>query len=298
MPIDFLKCKILDEELINQVWENPLLEIESKYEKRYDDVMYEVVTRKFRNLFFVKHQNRLEISGSIHYFFNDGLHNANDFYIKDCIETINHIRNIFNLDLEKCFLVNLEYGVNILPSIPISELMLNLIYHEKHPFIRSMDYDEYRIAGNSTYKQAKAYNKGVQFPQYCNPNTFRFEIKTGQAKFIKRLGLLNLNDLTNADNYNPLLASLLKEWDNILLFDKSKNTDIKFLNTHFWEETILAKNRNKFCLQKKQYYEKLGTDNLHTKIKKTIERKTKLLKSVHIPTIIDKETAQYKIIYN
>lgn len=297
MSIDFLKCKIVDEELINQVWENPLLEFESKYEKRYDDVIYEVITKKFRNLFFVKHQNRLEISGSIHYFFNDGLHNANDFYIEDCIKTINHIRDIFNLDLEKCFLVNLEYGVNILPSIPISELMLNLIYHEKHPFIRSMEYDEYRIAGNSTYKQAKAYNKGVQFPQYCNPNTFRFEIKTGQAKFIKSLGLLNLNDLTNADNYNSLLVSLIKEWDNILLFDKSKNTDVKFLNTHFWEETILAKNRNKFCLQKKQYYKKLGADNLHTNIKKRIERKTQLLKSVHIPTIIDMETAQCRILF-
>ena len=297
MPIDFLKCKILDEELINQVWKNPLLEFESKYEKRYDDVIYEVVTRKFENLFFVKHQNRLEISGSIHYFFNDGLHNANDFYIEDCIETVNHIQDIFNLDLEKCFLVNLEYGVNILPSIPISELMLNLIYHEKHPFIRSMEYDEYRIAGNSTYKQAKTYNKGVQFPQYCNPNTFRFEIKTGQAKFIKRLGLLNLNDLTNADNYNSLLASLLKEWDNILLFDKSKKIDIKFLNTHFWEETILAKNRNKFCLQKKQYYEKLGTDNLHTNIRKIIERKIKYLKCVHIPTIVNLETAQVKILF-
>ncbi len=296
MPIDFLKCKILDEELINHVWENPLLEFESKYEKRYDDVIYEVVTRKFENLFFVKYQNRLEISGSIHYFFNDGIHNANDFYIENCIKTINHIRDIFNLDLEKCLLINLEYGVNILPSIPISELMLNLIYHEKNPFIRSMEYDEYRIAGNSTYKKAKAYNKGVQFPQYCNPNTFRFEIKTGQAKFIKRLGLLSLKDLTDAGNYNALIISLLKEWDNILLFDKSKKVDVKFLNTHFWEETILAINRNKFCLQKKQYYRKLGTDNLHTNIKKLIERKTQLLKSVQIPTTINLETAQYRVL--
>ena len=52
MPIDFLKCKILDDELIQQVWDNPLLEFDSKYEKRYDDVVYEVVTRKFENLFF------------------------------------------------------------------------------------------------------------------------------------------------------------------------------------------------------------------------------------------------------
>ncbi|WP_369765264.1 hypothetical protein [Flavobacterium sp. WC2429] len=298
MPIDFLKCKILDDELIQQVWDNPLLEFDSKYEKRYDDVVYEVVTRKFENLFFSKHQNRLEISGSIHYFFNDGLHNANDFYIEDCIETINYIQDIFNLDLDKCFLVNLEYGVNILPSIPISELILNLIYHEKHPFIRSTEHNEYRISGMSTYKQAKGYAKGVQFPHFCNPNTFRFEVKTNQAKFIKRLGLLTLKDLTNADNYNPLMTSLLKEWDNVLLFDKSKNIDVKFLNTHFWEEAILAKNRNRFNLQKKLYYKKLGADNLHSDIRDSIERKSKYLKCVHIPTIIDKETAQARILFN
>ncbi|WP_165929280.1 hypothetical protein [Flavobacterium hiemivividum] len=279
------------------MWENPLLEFHSKYEKRYNDVVYEIITRKYKNLFFSKHQSRLEISGSIHYFFNDGLHNANDFYVEDCIETIYCIQNLFNLDLEKCFLVNLEYGVNILPSIPISKLILNLIYHERHPFIRSTEHNEYRISRNSKYKQVKAYAKGVQFPQFCNPNTFRFEVKTGQAKFIKKLGILTLKGLTNPDNYNALLISLLKEWNNVLLFDKSRCTDDKFLSTHFWEETILAKNRNKFCLQKKLYYKKLGADNLHTSIRNIIERKTKYLKSVHIPTIIEVETAQVKILF-
>ena len=297
MPIDFLKCKILDDELIQQVWENPLLEFHSKYEKRYDDVIYEVITRKFENLFFVKHQNRLELSGSIHYFFNDGLHNANDFFIEDSIETIYYIQDLFKLDLEKCFLINLEYGVNIIPSVSINELILYLIYHEKNPFIRSTEHNEYRIAGFSTYKQAKGYNKGVQFPHYCNPNTFRFEIKTAQAKFIKRLGLLTLNDLTYSFNYNVLLNSLLKEWDNVLLFDKSKPIEDKFFNTNFWEEVILAKNRNKFNNQKKLYYKKLGADNLHANIRKIIERKTKYLKCVHIPTIVNVETAQLKILF-
>ena len=295
--IDFIKVKILDEELMNQVWENPLLEFHSKYERRYDDVIYEVVKRKFENLFFTKHQNRLEISGSIHYFFNDGCHNANDFYIEDCIETINYIRDLFKLDLEKCFLFNLEYGVNILSSIPISELILNLIYHERQPFIRSTEHNEYRIAGNSAYKQAKAYNKGVQFPDFCNPNTFRFEVKTSEAKYIKRLGLKTFKDLTNLSIYDKLITSLLEEWDKVLLFDKSKKSNNHYLNTHFWEQAILAKNRNKFNNQKKLYYKKLGSDNLHNSIRNTIERKTKYLKSVHIPTIIDVETAQLKILF-
>ena len=293
--IDFIKIKIVDEELINQVWENDLLEFDSKHEKRYDDVIYEIVKRKYNNLYFTKYHNRIEISGSIHYFFNDNLHNANDFSIEQCIETINFIKEIFYLDLEKCFLINLEYGVNILPKIPISELILNLIYHERNPFIRNSEHPQSRIAGFSKYKQAKAYNKGVQFPDFCNENTFRFEIKTAQAKFIKRLGLKTVQDLINPKNYDVLINSLLAEWDKVLLFDKSKNIDIKFFNTHFWEEAILSKNRNKFNNQKRIYYTKLGQDNLHLTIRNCIERKTKYLKSVHIPTIIDVETAQSRI---
>ena len=294
--IDFIKIKIVDEELINQVWDNELLEFDSKYEKRYDDVIYEIEKRKYLNLYFTKFQNRIEISGSIHYFFNDNLHNANDFSVSQCIETINFIKEIFFLDLEKCYLINLEYGVNILPKIPISELILNLIYHERNPFIRNTEHSQSRMAGFSKYKQAKAYNKGVQFPDFCNENTFRFEIKTAQAKFIKkRLRLKTVQDLTNPKNYETLINSLLAEWDKVLIFDKSKNIDIKFLNTHFWEEAILSKNRNNFNNQKRLYYKKLGADNLHLTIRNCIERKTKYLKSVHIPTIIDVETAQLKV---
>lgn len=293
--IDFIKIKIVDEELIKQVWDNELLEFDSKIEKRYDDVIYEIEKRKYLNLYFTKFHNRIEISGSIHYFFNDNLHNANDFSIEQCIETICFIKEIFFLDLEKCFLINLEYGVNILPRIPISELILNLIYHDRNPFIRNTEHPQSRVAGFSKYKQAKAYNKGVQFPQFCNENTFRFEIKTSEAKYINRLGIKTLQDLTNTKNYVPLINSLLAEWDKVLLFDKSKKVDEKYINTNFWEETILAKNRNRFNLQKIAYYKKLGKDNLHCTIRNCIERKIKYLKSVHIPTIIDVETAQVKI---
>ena len=169
------------------------------------------------------------------------------------------------------------------------------MYHERNPFIRNSEHNESRVAGFSKYKQAKAYNKGVQFPHYCNENTFRFEIKTAQAKYIKRLGLKTLQDLTNPKNYDALINSLLAEWDKVLLFDKSKIVDEKYINTNFWEEAIFAKNRNRFNLQKVAYYKKLGKDNLHSNIRNCIERKTKYLKSVHIPTIIDVETAQVRI---
>ena len=292
--LDLLKFKIIDEALINTVWNNDLLEYVGKSERLYIDEIKEKQTKKYKNLYFTKYQNRLEISGSIHYFFNDELHNADDFYIEYCINAIVQIEKIFNLDLNKCYLINLEYGVNINPIIKVTDLIHNLIYHEKRQFVRTTTHFDYKQAGNDAYKQVKGYDKSVQFPHECE-NTFRFEVRTRQAKFIHNLGLFTLQDLTNIDNYNVLITSLLKEWDNVLLFDLSKDIDTKFFNTNFWEDILKNGSRNKFNNQKKLYHKKLGDDNLHTNIRKIIERRTKYLKCVHIPTITKVETAQVRI---
>lgn len=293
--LDLLKFKITDEVLINSVWNSDLLEYVGKSERLYTDEIKEKQTKKYKNLYFTKYQNRLEISGSIHYFFNDELHNADDFYIEYCVNAIVQIKEIFSLDLNKCYLINLEYGVNINPVINVTDLIHNLIYHEKRQFTRTTTYFDFKLAGNEAYKQVKAYNKSVQFPQECQ-NTFRFEIRTRQAKFInKNLGIFTMQDLTIIENYNVLIDSLLKEWDNVLLFDLTKDIDCKFFNTHFWEDILKNGSRNKFNNQKKLYYKKLGTDNLHSNIKKIIERRIKYLKCVHIPTITKMETAQVRI---
>ena len=282
--IDFIKIKITDEALINQVWSNEILEYDGKSEKRFNDELKELVKKKYKNLYFTKYQDRIEISGSLHYFFNNGIHNSNDFSVKDCINTIMQIRDLFMLDLEKCKLINLEYGVNIIPSINVEDLVHNMMYHEKRQFNRPTKHFHYKIAGNEAYKHVKAYNKSVQFPSLCN-NTFRFEVKSKQSKYINSLDLFTLNDLAVTGTYNRLMEELIKEWDNVLLFDLSKNIDKKYLNTYFWEDILKNGSRNKFNNQKKRYYDKLGNNNLHSQIRKTLIQKMKFLKKVQIPSI-------------
>ena len=282
--IDFIKIKITDEALINQVWSNEILEYDGKSEKRFNDELKELVKKKYKNLYFTKYQERIEISGSLHYFFNNGNHNSNDFSVKDCINTIKQIRDLFMLDLEKCQLINLEYGVNIIPSIDVEDLVHNIMYHDKRQFTRPTKHFYYKIAGNEAYKHVKAYNKSVQFPSLCN-NTFRFEVKSKQSKYINSLDLFTLNDLAVTGTYNRLMEELIKEWDNVLLFDLSKNIDKKYLNTYFWEDILKNGCRNKFNNQKKRYYDKLGNNNLHSQIRKTLIQKMKFLKKVQIPSI-------------
>ena len=71
--------------------------------------------------------------------------------------------------------------------------------------------------------------------------------------------------------------------------------DIKFFYIIFWEELLKNGSRKEFKNLKKLYYKKLGADNLHANIRKIIERRTKYLKCVHIPTITKVETAQVRI---
>ena len=292
--LDLFKFRITDVAQIDTVWNNELLEYVGKSERLYIDEIKEKQIRKYKNLIFIKYQDRLEISGSIHYFYNDELHNADDFYIEDCISAIIQIKNIFDLDLNKCKLINLEYGVNINPIINVTDLVHNLIYHSTRQFVRTTIHNDFKQAGNEAYKQVKAYKKSVQFPHECE-NTFRFEVRTREHKFLKKLGIVTLQDLVEISNYDKLITSLLNEWDNVLLFDLSKDIDTKFFNTHFWEDVLKNGNRNKFNNQKKLYYKKLGSDNLHSNIRNIIERRTKYLKCVHIPTITKMETAQVRI---
>ena len=292
--LDLFKFRITDVALIDTVWNNELLEYVGKSERLYIDEIKEKQIRKYKNLIFIKYQDRLEISGSIHYFYNDELHNADDFYIEDCISAIIQIKNIFDLDLNKCKLINLEYGVNINPIINVTDLVHNLIYHSTRQFVRTTIHNDFKQAGNEAYKQVKAYNKSVQFPHECE-NTFRFEVRTREHKFLKKLGIVSLQDLVEISNYDKLITSLLNEWDNVLLFDLSKDIDTKFFNTHFWEDVLKNGNRNRFNNQKKLYYKKLGPDNLHSNIRNIIDRRTKYLKCVHIPTITKVETAQVRI---
>lgn len=292
--LDLFKFRITDVAQIDIVWNNELLEYVGKSERLYIDEIKEKQIRKYKNLIFIKYQDRLEISGSIHYFYNDELHNADDFYIEDCISAIIQIKNLFDLDLNNCKLINLEYGVNINPIINVTDLVHNLIYHSTRQFVRTTIHNDFKQAGNEAYKQVKAYNKSVQFPHECE-NTFRFEVRTREHKFLKKLGIVSLQDLVDIKNYDKLITSLLNEWDNVLLFDLSKDIDTKFFNTHFWEDILKNGNRNKFNNQKKLYYKKLGPDNLHSNIRNIIERRTKYLKCVHIPTITKVETAQVRI---
>ena len=286
---DGIKIVIFDPELILRVWNNPLLEYFSEEQRRITkDELKETQTRSYRNLRFIKHTNCLIIIGSIHTFFNDGLHNANDFSFVNSIATIQILIDQFNLDSSKCIIQNIEFGLNILPQTEVKNIVNWLKYHEKNEFYkdpglqyskRSQKYNTDGKANN--YKVIKAYAKGIEKFNgitYAEPNTLRFEVGSKQAKYFNRLGICTLADLLKPEIYLTLATELAKEFDNILLLEKGfqgiDNKLDKFLNPDFWENCING-SRNQFAKQKQSYFNLLNNfpGNIHSEIKNLLKAK-------------------------
>ena len=308
--IDGIKIVIYDYVLIQIVWNNPLLEYFSDEQRRITkDELKETTTRSYRNLRFVKHANCLIIIGSIHRFFNDGLHNANDFSFVNSIATIQYLTDQFNLDLSKCFIQNIEFGLNILPETDVKNIINWLKYHDKNEFCKDpgLQYSKrsQKYNGDSKanhYKVIKAYAKGIEKfngMTFADPNTLRFEVGSKQAKYFNKLGIYTLADLLKPEIYLTLAVELVKEFDNVLLLEKEfqgiDNKLEKYLNPDFWENCING-SRNQFAKQKQSYSNLLNNypGNIHSEIKNLLKSKldlySKELKTGAISTAISAQT--------
>ena len=179
--------------------------------------------------------------------------------------------------------VNIEFGLNLVPETDIQTIVPNLLYSKKTPFIiPNKENGFFKITSATAYKQIKAYAKGLQFaafPQYgIDTNTFRFEVKSKKSVNIKKYGIETVNDLLNIDTYRRLGQEILNEWENILLttsapdLNSLKPSELAYIQkankTDFWAGLIGEAHRDKFTREKAKYYKILtGKNNLHTQIK-------------------------------
>lgn len=229
----------------------------------------------------------LELNTSPHYQFNNYLHNGNDFTPENSIRTIINILTYLGIkqreynELKVC---NIEFGLNIIPETDIKNLINGILFYKKTPFKVGV-FPYFRKTDATSYKQIKAYAKGLQFahvPEYgVNANTFRFEVKSKQSKNIKKYGITNATDLLNLEIYGRLGQTLLDEWENVLIINLEPKTDelnnlkkydVEFIQNaktfDFWDEMIQPKYRNKFGRYKKKYHSILGAkNNLYHQIK-------------------------------
>lgn len=304
--LDFLKFSIIDNGLIRYLENHTLLDwvqTEDKINLFDIEVIKTKTIKEYKGIYFCIYSNRIDVLFKPHYCFNNNLHNSNNFKVIDCINTVLGLQNALNIDLNLLKVVNIEFGLNVVSPIDVKKLIAYIIYHEKNEFktdvglaFSKKSYKANTNGSINSYKIIKAYAKGLQFSQYTNKNTFRFEIKSKQSKYINKLGIYSANDLLHFDCYANMTNEIIKEFDKVLLLDyetdfsslkQSEQSKImNYLNTITWFKISQDSYRNRFQNEKTKYYNLINKveNNLKNQLDKIIFKKLEFLKSGAIST--------------
>ena len=209
--------------------------------------------------FKVYDSGNIYVSGSLHKYFNHGLHNYNDFDINAIRVVLMDLKQKFDIVPEKCILKNIELGVNVITPIDQNTILDNCLLHKT----RLLEYQIHNDEGR--YKQClhsqyivKIYNKTLHYlKKGMNPptNVLRFEIKFKKMEYFNKLGIYTLNDLMEYGLHN-FKGRLLKEWSNVLFYDTSINTtelkQFKYSNPNYWTGLIGKGQRSLFYKSKRE----------------------------------------------
>lgn len=286
--------------LINQIRQDGLwkpTKKEESYNTRTGEVFYTYYF-KYQNLNFTLQTNsndevkQLYISGSLHYYFNNGLHNANDFTYVNLLYVLKDLKEKFGITPEQCILKSMEYGINIVPGdFQTRSILQNCFYFQRKKFTEPI---------NRPYKQAgslrendyilKIYDKRFQFPEQTDQELLRVEIKYGRMRPLNKMGVVHLSDLLIKDNHLKLYKILQKCISEILYYDYTINpeklSEVKlknikdYSNINFWENILIDikkenKNRKNFDYHRKRLKNIIsyGSDNIFNFLGQVIDNK-------------------------
>ncbi|MEQ8422964.1 MAG: hypothetical protein RIB64_23375 [Arenibacter algicola] len=318
---DFTKILVFDRAEIERVYNNPILIFHNYNEKLSHFDSETILTKKtkvYRGILFCLFENKLEILFRPHYFFNNNLHNANNFSVGNSIDVINEFIRQFEItDFALYNIVNIEFGVNFLFPGYGKDLVTFTEHHKKNQFRTDSELPyskkSYSIDSRgraNTYKIIKLYCKGLQFPEYASVDTLRLEIKSKKSAYIKQLGIIDIGDLTNPIVYRNLESELLQVVGELLILDRridfekltirEANKLKEYLNTHTWFEA-LQKSRNEFSHKRKRYFEYLekAGRNIHNELYLVIAEKLKSLqlkeieKCAYFPVRLEPQKCAY-----
>lgn len=276
--IDYVKIWI---ELNGKQYTNPSIEFTGEYNTTTGEIKpsyygkYKNISIKtlFKHKNGIYTPNLLEVKGSLHYLSNNGEHNYNFFEYSILINSIFELLQLLQIEPERMKIVNLEYGVNLNLETDTTQILNNLLLHQKTPFTDATDKGfKYKQCAHAQYI-VKAYDKGAQFK--LPTNTLRFEIKYLKSNLFNPYGIYSILDILDIDKLKLLHKDLLKKWNECILYEPpSSNPKIlnKWSNILFWEE-LKNKYRNKFSKERKKFdtYIENKTENIKSKISENIK---------------------------
>jgi hypothetical protein len=180
---------------------------------------------------------RALFSGSLHTYSNGGKHNFDQFNLGKFNSSIEKMKRELSIKPEDIRLTCLEYGVNITPPIPTSEILTRCFQHQRSHFeeVISRPEGKYHRATHDAY-QLKLYDKSLQYK--LSEQLLRIEVKTTNWSSNRRKGIITLDDFIKADK-TPFVHDLINRWNEVLFVDPTTHFADpwhKYTNREYWRE--------------------------------------------------------------
>ncbi len=257
IPIDFIKAKVVGL-TPNFFYKNPLLkDPKSVYDG--DELTKTIYKHKNLSIKIFENNNRIEFSGSLHTFYNNGEHNYNDFNLTSFKMALNALYSDLGIRPHNLYLIHLEWGFNLIPPMPSNYILDREVQHNSINKTNAIDCPKdgkYCQFKHST-KILKTYNKAKHFK--LPYELFRIEIKQINWSKYRLMGIITLQDFIDADK-KPFYDELIKQWQRVILYDineEMNNSYVKYQTATYWDE--LRRNKSNKCF--KYHFDKLDMLN-------------------------------------
>lgn len=272
--VDFVKVNIRSCN-VTYIEEHPLLNFVGSY---YCKTAESIPRKKahYKGIDFILFDNGLlRLQGSIHKFYNGGLHNYNDFNYTMIKHVLRKLADTFRIDLDEAVISNFEVGANIIPPIDSKSLLDSLLCHKTTSFKDVSRTGGYIKQAEHSQYIVKVYDKGLQYG--LKHSCIRFELKFTRMARINQIGVSCLSDLLDINKYKWLKDVVLKEWHNCLLFEFPENGFNLTKKLYQWKDekywlSLSKQERYRQRLAYKNYVDS-STQNHHARIKETIAKK-------------------------
>lgn len=237
------------------------------------------------------------VRGSIHKYFNNGLHNYNDLTLIDFIKTIDDLGKTLNINPSSIQISRVEFGVNVDININVDKFISYvLMYSNIVPTMTSkgivFQLDAYDVKLYN--KKLKGFNDRLRVEVAVKRKRHRNAIIKEYAPYCN-----TLDDLTNTNIWRAFANELVRVFDDILIVDKES---IDYANLSANEVEILSKGLNPFHWKsfsnrqtRANHFERFlsvvnsrGGNNTKESVKRAIQSKTyELINIENIPTYQD-----------
>lgn len=216
--IDYIK---IDPIVPREIWGAMALKKFLKIDAETGEIIREEATHKNLEMAYYP-SGRLILKGSIHKSFNRGF-NHDDFIISNLRSHIIELNSFLGIDLFRCQLRNVEYGVNINPPIHSRKIIEGLLFYRSTEF-KDMNYMSKGICRKAEFEryQIKCYDKRAQCLGHgikIEPEILRIEIHVNRMDYLGSTGIATLGDLFYATKLDELREDLLAKWMGCLFFD-------------------------------------------------------------------------------